>query len=75
MKVMWNNKLVKSYLIYKETALFDFSQVQTTPHVVPEVGLKSLGRCAPSFFISNFSSILKEENGIFRSTSVLFIIH
>jgi hypothetical protein len=26
-------------------------------------------------FISNFSSILKEENEVFRSTSILFIIH
>jgi hypothetical protein len=43
MKVIWNNKFVKSYLIYKESALFDFSETQTTPHGVPEVGLKSLG--------------------------------
>jgi hypothetical protein len=42
MKVMWNNKFVKSYLIYKETAFFDFSEMQT-PDGVPEVGLKSLG--------------------------------
>jgi hypothetical protein len=27
------------------------------------------------FFVSNFPSILKEENGVFRSTSILFIIH
>jgi hypothetical protein len=39
--VVWKNKFVKSYLIYKETALFDFSEMQTTPHGVPEVGLKS----------------------------------
>jgi hypothetical protein len=75
MKVVWNNKFVKSYLMYGETALFDFSEMQTTPHGVPEVGLKSLGRYAPRFFISNFYSMLKEENGDFRSTSILLVIH